>query len=370
MICNTQMFTTTRLAANQSLRRYKVQDLIIHMHEHCLAGRPVHIGQAIFATIFNLISNTIFSIDLVDPDSDSAQEFKDVVWEIMKESGRTNLGDYFSVLRLIDIQGIRRRTTGCYKKLYRIFDEMIAQRTLSRSTLSDSPRRNDFLDVLLDQKDKNDFEFSYDNIKAVLADLFIAGSETSSTTVEWAMAEFLRNPDCMAKARMELTETISSGQQVEESDIDCLPYLQAIVKETLRLHPPIPFIFRKTIMDVEISGFAIPKNTCVPVNVWAIGRDPDVWADLLSFLPQRFLGSDIDFKGQDFELISFGSGRRICPGLPLAFRMVHLMLASLLHSFDWKLPNGMMPYDMDMSSKFGLTLQLAAPLCAIPMLDG
>ncbi|XP_058107401.1 geraniol 8-hydroxylase-like [Magnolia sinica] len=367
-ICNTQMFTSARLTANQGLRRNKVQDLVSYVHEHSLAGQPVDIGQATFTASLNLIYNTVFSVDLVDPNSDSAQEFKDIVWEIMKESGSPNLSDFFPVLRPIDPQSIRRRTTAYVNKLFTIFDRMIAERRLSRSTSSDFHRRNDFLDVLLDQED--DVEFANHDMKPLLLDLFIAGSETSSTTVEWAMAELLRNPDCMEKARLELMKTIGSGKQVEESDTAHLPYLQAIVKETLRLHPPVPLIFRETTTDVEISGFAIPKNTTVIVNVWAIGRDPDIWKDPSSFLPERFLGSDIDFKGQDFEFIPFGSGRRICPGLPLAFRTVHLMLASLLHSFNWKLPNGMMPSDMDMSSKFGITMQLASPLRAIPMLDG
>ncbi|KAL5984411.1 hypothetical protein ACLOJK_018515 [Asimina triloba] len=182
------------------------------------------------------------------------------------------------------------------------------------------------------------------------------------------MAELLQNPNAMEKVRSELEETLGSAQYVEESDIARLPYLQAVVKETMRLHPPAPVFPRRTVTDVEIGNFMIPKNTPVTVNVWAIGRDPNVWPNPSTFTPERFLGSDIDFKGQDFELLPFGSGRRICPGLPLAYRMLHLMLASLLHSFVWRLPNGMEPGDMDMSSKFGVTLQLATPLHAIPSL--
>ncbi|XP_058107399.1 cytochrome P450 76T24-like [Magnolia sinica] len=367
-ICNTQMFTTARLAANQGLRHKKMQDLIAHIHEYQLAGRAVDIGQATFTTTLNLTSNTVFSVDLVDPNSKSAQDFKNLVWEFMKDGARPNIVDYFPFLRRMDPQGIRHRVTANLKKLYVIFDQLIDERMLSMS--SNSPRRNDFLDVLLNQKDENGFELGRHDIKPILTDIFIAGTETSSTAVEWAMAELLHNPNAMAKARFELKETIGLGQQVEESDIIRLPYLQAVVKETLRLHPPAPLFPRRTIADVEIHGFSIPKNTWAAMNVWAIGRDPDVWADPSSFFPERFLGSDIDFKGQDFELIPFGSGRRICPGLPLAFRMVHLILASFLHSFNWKLPNGMMPQDMDMNSKFGITLQLATPLLAIPTLDG
>ncbi|XP_058107400.1 geraniol 8-hydroxylase-like [Magnolia sinica] len=368
-IFNTEMFTTARIASNQGLRHKKVQDLIAHIQEDRLARRAVDIGQATFTTTLNLTSNTVFSVDLVDPNSKSAQDFKDLVWELLKESGRPNLVDYFPVLRPIDPQGIRRRIAANLKKLYAIFDRLIDERMLSTSTSSDSPRRNDFLDVLLNEKDENGLQLGRQDILPILTDIFIAGTDTSSTAVEWAMAELLHNPNAMAKARFELKETIGLGQQVKESDIIRLPYLQAIVKETLRLHPPGPLFPRRTIADVEVHGFSIPKNTWITMNVWAIGRDPNVWAEPASFLPERFLDSDIDFKGQDFELIPFGSGRRICPGLPLAFRMVHLLLASFLHSFDWKLPNGMMPQDMDMSSKFGITLQLATPLRAIPALN-
>ncbi|GLT62529.1 hypothetical protein SLA2020_351610 [Shorea laevis] len=154
---------------------------------------------------------------------------------------------------------------------------------------------------------------------------------------------------------------------MEESDIARLPYLQAVVKETLRLHV-VPFLLpRKAEADVEINGYIIPKDAQVLVNAWAIGRDPNLWENANSFMPERFLGSEIDFKGRNFELIPFGGGRRICPGLPLAIRMLHLMLGSLVHTFDWKLEDGVKREDMNMDDKFGLTLQIAHPLRAVPI---
>ena len=182
------------------------------------------------------------------------------------------------------------------------------------------------------------------------------------------MAELLNNPKAMAKARSELDEVLGKGMIVEESDISKLPYLQAVVKETFRLHPPVPFLVpRKTEMESEILGYEVPKNAQVLVNVWAIGRDPMLWTNPNSFVPERFLECEIDVKGRDFQLIPFGAGRRICPGLLLGHRMVHLMLASLLHSFDWKLEDGMKPEDMDMTEKFGFTLRKAQPLQAVPI---
>ena len=177
-----------------------------------------------------------------------------------------------------------------------------------------------------------------------------------------------KQPKNNGKARRELQEVLGKDGIVQESDISKLPYLQSVVKETLRLHPPGPLLLpHKAQADVEICGFTVPKNSQVLVNAWAIGRDPNTWTNPNAFVPERFQGSEIDVKGRDFEVITFGSGRRMCPGMPLAHRMVHLMLASLLHSFDWKLEDGLKPEDMDMSEKFGITLQKAKPLRAIPI---
>ncbi|KAJ8420002.1 hypothetical protein Cgig2_016519 [Carnegiea gigantea] len=119
--------------------------------------------------------------------------------------------------------------------------------------------------------------------------------------------------------------------------------------------------------NVELCGYWVPKNAQVWVNVWFIGRDPNVWLDSESFTPERFLESEIDVKGQDFELMPFGTGRRICPGMPLAYRMLHLMLATFLHSFNWKLDHGLNPEDVDIEEKFGITLAKVQPLQAIPL---
>jgi len=183
------------------------------------------------------------------------------------------------------------------------------------------------------------------------------------------MAGLLHDPEKMAKAREELEQVLGKDGLVQESDISKLNYLRAVVKETLRLHPPAPFLVpHKAENDVEMCGFTVPRNAQILVNVWAMGRDSSIWSDPNLFLPERFLEKDIDFKGRDFELIPFGAGRRICPGLPLANRMVHLMLGSLIHCFNWKLADGMKPEDIDMSETFGISLHKAKPLRAIPMI--
>ncbi|KAB1218861.1 Cytochrome P450 76C4 [Morella rubra] len=183
------------------------------------------------------------------------------------------------------------------------------------------------------------------------------------------MAELLRDPAKMAKAREEAEEVLGNVGLAQESDILKLPYPQAVVKDTLRLHPPAPLLIpHKAEADVEMCGFTVPKNAQILVNVWAMGRDSSIWPNPTLFSPElRFLEKEIDYKGRDFELIPFRAGIRICPGLPLASRMVSFTLASLVHSFHWKLPAAeMKPEDMDMSEAApGITLHRAKPLLAI-----
>ena len=196
----------------------------------------------------------------------------------------------------------------------------------------------------------------------------MAGIDTTSSTVEWAMTELLQNPEKLTKAQTELRQLLGKYELIQEFDIKKLPYLQAVMKETLRLHPPAPFLLpHKAETEVEISSYVVPKTAQILVNVWAMGRDSSVWQNPTSFMPERFIESEIDMKGRDFELIPFGAGRRICPGLPLAQRMVHLTLASLLYSFDWKLAHDLKPENMDMTEKFGLILHKSEPVLAIPI---
>lgn len=180
------------------------------------------------------------------------------------------------------------------------------------------------------------------------------------------MTELLRHPEKMGRAQAELY-LIGHDILIHESDIPKLPYIQAIVKETLRLHPPGPFLIpHKAIEDILLCDYHVPKHAHVWVNIWAIGCDSSVWQNSGLFLPERFLETNIDIKGKDFKLIPFGAGRRICPGISLGYRMVHLMLATLLHSFNWKLVQGVNPKDVNMEEKFGVSLKKVQPLHVIP----
>ncbi|KAL6986842.1 hypothetical protein U1Q18_042271 [Sarracenia purpurea var. burkii] len=369
---NSNIFAGSRLDAKQHVRNQKVQELVDYVRKSSVngggGGVAVDIGRAAFRTSLNLLSNTIFSVDLANPNEDSAKEFRDLVWSIMVEAGKPNLVDYFPELAKIDPQSIRRRMTEHFGKVLQLFGKLIDDR-LELRRLRKTMGNNDVIDILLNISDENPDEMDRIHIERLCLDLFVAGTDTTSSTLEWAMAELLHNPEKLKKAKVELAQVIGKGKTIDESDIARLPYLRSIVKETLRIHPPVPFLIPRKVdvVDVEVCGFAVPKGTQVLVNVWAIGRDPSLWPNPTSFLPERFLDSEVDFRGRDFELIPFGAGRRICPGLPLAIRTVPVMLGSLVNSFDWKLEGGIAPEDLDMEEKFGITLQKATPLHAIPI---
>ena len=194
----------------------------------------------------------------------------------------------------------------------------------------------------------------------------MAGTVSTSIVIEWAMAELMKNQNVMDKLHDELERGIGTDI-VKESHLAHLPYLEACVKETLRLHPPGPLLLpHRALQTCQVMGYTVPKNSQVLVNVWAIGRDPMIWNDPLSFKPERFLDSCLDIKGNNFDYMPFGAGRKICPGQPLAIKQVPFILALLLHSFDWFLPGNMNSTELDMNDHFSLTLRKKQPLQLIP----
>lgn len=196
----------------------------------------------------------------------------------------------------------------------------------------------------------------------------LAGAmDTSATVIEWVMSELLRHPEIMKKVQEELENHVGLDRIVEEEDLERLEYLEMVIKESLRIHPVAPLLLPHAAMeDCIVNGFHIPKKARIIVNVLAIGHDPNVWSDPEKFIPDRFNGSNIEYKGRDFELIPFGSGRRSCPGLQLGILVVRLVVAQLVHCFDWNLLNGMLPKELDMMEEFGLVVSRANHLMVIP----
>ncbi|XP_051150020.1 cytochrome P450 76T24-like [Andrographis paniculata] len=373
-ICKDHMFTLHRLDSGRDLRREKLHKLRDFLDHQCLAGggAAVNVADATFTTVLNMLSSTLFSIDFADYRSEVSEDFKGLVHGLMEVVGQPNVADYFPVLKAVDPQGLKRKTTTYVRKLFGVFEDIIEKRVKSRSDDHGGAGAGagDLLESLLEvsRKSDSDKEFTREDILHLLMDLFVAGIDTTSTIIEWTMAELIRNPDVMTTARHELDTVIGPNKEVEESDISKLPYLQAIIKESFRLHPPGPLLVpHQAAADVDVDGYVIPTKAQVLVNIWAMGRDPGIWVDPDHFNPERFLGSKIDVKGQDFELLPFGSGRRICPGLPLAHRVAHMMVTLMIRGYDWKLPEGIEPQELNMDEKFEFSLQRATPLEAIPV---
>jgi cytochrome P450 len=199
-----------------------------------------------------------------------------------------------------------------------------------------------------------------------MQELVAGGTESSAVVVEWAMSGILKNPKVFANATEELDRVVGRGRWVTEDDIPSLPYVGAIVKETMRLHPTGallgPRLSRK---DASVGGYDIPVGTRVFISMWTIGRDPALWDAPEEFVPERFLDSKIDIKGQNFELLPFGSGRRMCPGYNLGLKVIQVSLANLLHGFTWRLPDGMMKEELSMEEIFGMTTPRKFPLEAV-----
>jgi len=180
--------------------------------------------------------------------------------------------------------------------------------------------------------------------------MLVGSMDTSTMIIEWVMSELMKHPRVMKKVQKELDDVVGLERMVEESDLDGLDYLDMVLKETFRLHP-IPLLLPHEAMeDCVVNGFHIPKKCRIIVNIWAIGRDP----------------SEIDVRGHDFQLIPFGSGRRGCPGMQSGLTVVRLVVAQIVHCFDWELPNNMLPTELDMTEEFGLTTPRAKHLLAIP----
>ncbi|KAI5601560.1 hypothetical protein POPTR_001G109300v4 [Populus trichocarpa] len=333
-ICKSELFSLKALESQACIRERKAKEMIGFINK--MEGKVVKIREVATATVFNMLSNILVSRDLVSLEHESED------------------GGMSSVLK-----DIARRS-------FNMCEAIIQERREGGEGKRDGPdasRRRDFLDALILNGSSDD------QIDILLMELLSAGTDTSSSTIEWTMAELIKNPRCLKKVQEEIANVINMNRDTgfKESYLPQLTYLQACVKETLRLHPPGPFLLpHRAIDSCQVMNYTIPKNTQVLVNYWAIGRDPKSWEEPVVFNPERFLSSNLDFKGNDFEFIPFGSGRRICPGLPMAAKHVALIIAYLILFFDWSLPCGKNPTDLDMSENYGLTLRKEQPLLLVP----
>ncbi|XP_024963429.1 probable (S)-N-methylcoclaurine 3'-hydroxylase isozyme 2 [Cynara cardunculus var. scolymus] len=352
-LCKTHMFSTKALESQSSLRERKLGEMLDFLCSK--KDEVVNIEEVVFTTMFNTLSNILFGKDFLDlRDRDgSASGLKEKLFKILANGLAPNVSDFFPMLDRWDLQGIKKEQLKHMKEIFSSWEDIINDRRLMVVVKEEEQC---FLDQLLENG------FSNDQINILALELFTASTDTTTSTIEWAMAELIKNKKAMFKLQEEIRNEIHSDT-IFECELSKLSYLNACVKETLRLHPPTPFLLpHRAIQTCEVMNYTIPRGSQVLVNIWAIGRNPKYWEDPLSFKPERFLNSKLDFKGQDFEFLPFGAGRRMCPGLFMGINGVQSVLTYLILRFDWILPNDEDPLKIDMNEKFGVTLQKEKPL--------
>ncbi|PAN35096.1 hypothetical protein PAHAL_6G180600 [Panicum hallii] len=291
--------------------------------------------------------------------------------------GSGTLGELVPWLAWVDtLTGLDAKATRTFEALDGLLEQVIAdhrERRRGGQRVGDDGGQRDFVDVLLDVNEEEDeaggLWFDTVTIKAIVMNMFVGGIDTTFASLEWAMAELINHPDEMRRLQEEIRAAVRDDDHIIEDHLNKLHYLKLVIKETLRLHPPVPLVPRETVEDAELLGYHVPARTRILVNVWAIGREPTTWERAEKFLPERF-AEDVDMDqymlGQDFKLLPFGAGRRGCPGAGFAMASVELVLANLLYHFNWSLPGGASMVNMDEQGGLAVRLKKTLHLVAMP----
>ncbi|PPD81910.1 hypothetical protein GOBAR_DD21176 [Gossypium barbadense] len=318
----TDMLSNANLNACYDLRREQVMKMVEDVYEN--VGKPIDIGELAFCTLINLIGKMVWGGALRGEKGTAVEgRFKEISSQMVVLMGKPNISDIFPAIAWFDMQ-----------------ESVIELRMNTVTEKETSEQKSDFLQLLLDLHNNQDSPSSLtmNQVKGILMDIVVGATDTTSTTTEWAMAELMQHPEIMEKVKKELTDVVGVNEIIEEFHLPNLSYLSAVIKETFRLHPPVPLLFpRFSAQSLTVGGYNIPKGS----------------------KPGKF-----DFLGNDFRYMPFGSGRRRCPGITLGEKMLSFILASLLHSFEWKLPQG---EQLGLSSKFGIVMKKKNPLRLIPI---
>uniref|UniRef100_A0A7N0U8F0 Cytochrome P450 n=1 Tax=Kalanchoe fedtschenkoi TaxID=63787 RepID=A0A7N0U8F0_KALFE len=369
-ICLMELFSAKRMSSYEHIRKEEMLALMNNLYTSCTRDKqqPIVIKDRISTLSLNVISRMVvgkkYMVDTEDAII-SPDDFKRMLDELFILSGVYNIGDSIPWLDFLDLQGYVKRMKKLGVKLDNFLEHVMNEHTERRQRLKEKFVASDMMDVLLEFADNPDLEVKLgrDNIKAFTQDLLAGGTESPSVLGEWVLTEILRKPEIFKSATEELDRVVGKERWVEENDIQNLPYVRAIVRELMRLHPVAPMLVpRLAREDIKVAGYDILKGTRILVNTATIQKDPKLWDNPNDFCPERFIGKSIDVKGCDYELLPFGAGRRICPGYPLGLVLVESSLANLLHGFDWKLPPNTKPQDLDMEEVFGLSTPKKIPL--------
>ncbi|KAL5975998.1 hypothetical protein ACLOJK_020328 [Asimina triloba] len=383
----TDFFSARKLERTARIRQEEVRWLLGCLLEKSRAGEPADLEEMLAVLTNSIICRMTMGSSWKSLGRDrEAEELRKVVLDHIELAGKLNIVHLLlGSVGKFDLFGYGKSLKRENERYVGMVEKILEEHERKRQQVEDEDGENtngeeeeeDLVDILLKilEDDGIRYELTRPKIKTFLMDILGAGTETSAVAMQWALAELLNHPDIFRKAREEIDSVVGTNRLVQESDVPSLRYIQAVVKETLRLHPPAPLDLRLCRQDCTVAGFHIPQNTKLLVNAWSLGRDPEHWENPLEFQPERFLDSNgacqntVDVKGQHFQLLPFGSGRRMCPGMPLALPLMQVTIASVVQCFDWmaseKHPNS--TATMALKEKAGFTLRMAQPLRRVPV---
>ncbi|XP_058763188.1 cytochrome P450 71A1-like [Vicia villosa] len=363
-ICVLELLSVKSVKSFQGIREEEVEEMVSKLREASSKKTCVNLSKMFVSTTNNIVCKSALGRKC-----EGDGNVKELARKVMIYLTTFVVGDYFPSLGWIDVlSGKIGEFKDTFRALDALFDKVIEERLALKKIEKDQFEKKGFVDMLLQLKEDGmlGFELTNNDIKGILMDMFVGGTDTTSATLEWTISELVRHPSTMKKVQEEVRRVVSNKSKVEESDINQMPFLKCVVKEILRLHPATPLMApRETMSRVNLKGYDIPEKTMVYVNNWAIQRDPKNWENPEEFIPERFEHSQVDFRGQDFQFIPFGFGRRGCPGVNFGIATVEYILANLLYWFDWETKSG--KQDIDMSEVFGLVVSMKEPLHLKPI---
>ncbi|XP_015694365.1 desmethyl-deoxy-podophyllotoxin synthase-like [Oryza brachyantha] len=352
-LCIVELLSARRVELFRPVREEEAARLVQSISSS--VGSLVDLNEQLAAYVTDTTVRTVMGDRFMDQDA-----FLHILDEGVQLMAGFSLANLFPSSRLAHALCPMVRRALAHREAVHKFMIGIINEHIDRRSLEGGCDHEAIIDVLLRIHREGDLHnpLSMDTVKGVVLDLFSAGSETAATTLQWAMAELIKNPTVLSKAQAEVCAVFSGPGKVAEEGIEKLQYLHSVVDETLRLHPPVPLLVPRECQEqCRLLGYDVPKGATVIVNAWAISTDPEYWDEPEEFMPERFQGGKIDFKGNNFEFIPFGAGRRICPGMSFGIASIELALANLLFYFDWSLPEGVNCSELDMTEATGITVR-------------
>ncbi|KAK4390506.1 cytochrome [Sesamum angolense] len=337
-----EIFSPARIAMFTATRRRELTLVLNELLRDAEAGggsTKVDLKSKFIELAFNLLSMTIAGKRYYGEnvaDAEEARRVRFIMREMLEYSGNTNLGDLLPFLQWVDFQGLEKRFAALMEKLDKFMQELVNERRefMLKSGFyggNGGHSKKTMIDHLLSLQENEPEYYTDELIKGIILVLLVAGTDTMSISMEWAMSLLLNHPEAIEKIKAEIDANVPADRLLDEEDLPKLSYLQNVITETLRLYPPVPFLIPHVASeDCTVGGYNISKGTMLLVNLWAIHRDPRLWDEPTKFMPERHETTN----GEGF-MLPFGAGRRKCPGGGIASRVLGLTLGTMIQLFEW-----------------------------------